>query len=438
MNVFLNEKKLNNIRELLDDPGLNRAVRKWSKEGIFEKSAIDLKVFETPFGSINLLYGPRQIGKTSSLKQFVSRLTDSETIIFQDCSTIIDRRDLAQTLGKLIAGKTTIVLDEVQETSGWHLALRSLHGEGQLKNCRIWCTGSEARHLLESGERLPGRKGSYKSLYARPWSFREFIDFFYPQLGTEIRSIDYRHINQKWLDDCKLDLKTQWNSYLICGGIPAVVSDYIVDGEISDYSWQTYIDWILGTWSKLRTPERSLRETCKRIFKSINSRTSFDALRKSTDIQSANTIKSLLEMQEDHFALRLLTRYSVEQNRFLPAKQKKIYPLDPFIAQVFYLIGEHTLRKFSEKITPQILDRLNETGFLAQMNRYERMPSVGYLYHDKTKSEIDFFFDETGFELKSRGSPTSKQREILKKCTNAFVMRSQYLPIMAYLIGEGR
>ena len=124
---------------------------------VMGKSAMPMRMFATDFGSISLLYGPRQIGKTFSLKTFLSHITDCDTVVYTDCSTIMDKQDLYVQVKETISGRTTVVLDEVQEVEGWYLALRSLRSEGLLEQCRVWCTGSEARHLLESGERLPGR-----------------------------------------------------------------------------------------------------------------------------------------------------------------------------------------------------------------------------------------------------------------------------------------
>jgi len=171
MRIIYNQKYISDFNILIDDPAINEAVSYWGKEGIFLKSSVDLRIFKTHFGSISLLYGPRQIGKTASLKLFLSRLTDSETVIYTDCSTILHKADLYDHLSKLIRGRTTLVLDEVQEVEDWHLALRTLYSEGRLKDCRVWCTGSEARYLLESGERLPGRRGEGKNIFFRQSNF---------------------------------------------------------------------------------------------------------------------------------------------------------------------------------------------------------------------------------------------------------------------------
>lgn len=435
MRIFINQKLTSNLNELTGDPSVNEATSIWGKEEVIKKSSIDLRIFNTPFGSISLLYGPRQIGKTASLKLFLSRLQDSETLIFTDCSTILHRGDLAAHLSGLISGRTTIILDEVQEVPGWHLALRSLFSEGKLEDCRIWCTGSEARYLIESGERLPGRKGEGKTIFARPWSFREYMDFFHPETTNPLASLHFRHVNQNWLDDQNLDWSLYWQEYLRTGGIPHAVGSFVKRGEIPDVLWRVYIDWILGTWSKVRTAERSLAALARRICETMNGRISYEALKKGTDIQSANTVRALLDLQEDHFSLQALTRFDPQKEKPLPSKLKKVYPLDPFLARIWSAIGWNIRRLYTES-TPSL--RLDECAFLTQTLRTEGSFPASYLYSDQTKSEVDFFFENCGFELKSGGNPTRNQKTLLKLCPQSFIVKKKQLPLMAYLVGEGR
>src|SRR3989344_7552988 len=108
MRIFINQKISSNINELMKDPSLSEAISIWGEEDIIKKSSIDLRLFNTPFGSISLLYGPRQIGKTASLKLFLTQVMDSDTLIFTDCSTILNKADLAEHLAQLIQGRTTL------------------------------------------------------------------------------------------------------------------------------------------------------------------------------------------------------------------------------------------------------------------------------------------------------------------------------------------
>lgn len=435
MRIFVNQQKINDINELLQDPSVIEVVSIWGKEGSYIKSSIDLRIFKTPFGSISLLYGPRQIGKTASLKLYLSRVEDSDTLIFTDCSTILNKADLAEHLASLIHNKTTIILDEVQSVSEWHLALRSLYSEGKLKNSRVWCTGSEARHLLESGERLPGRRGEGKVVFARPWSFREYMDFFHEGQTKKYQTIHYHHITQQWLEAQSIQWKPYWQQYCLTGGIPRAVGEMVKHQGIPDIVWRTYVDWILGSWSKLRTPERSLTALARRLCETLNCRVSFEALKQGTDIQSANTIKTLLDIQEDHFSIHVIPKFDLHKKKFLPSKLKKIYPIDPFIARIWAAIGWQVRRLYSQSQPPLHLD---ECSFATQTFRRIDSKPLSYLYSETTKSEIDFYFDNCAFELKSNGSPTPNQQKILKEAPQSFVVRKEKLPLIAYLVGEGR
>jgi predicted AAA+ superfamily ATPase len=260
------------------------------------------------------------------------------------------------------------------------------------------------------------------------------MDFFYEGYGQAYKTIQIRHVNQRWLDDQVIDWSDCWKNYCATGGIPHAVGEFHCRKAISDTTWRTYIDWIIGTWSKLRTPERSLAAVARRICETLNSRVSFETIKKGTDIQSANTVRSLLELQEDNFAIHVIPRYDLHKDKFLPSKLKKVYPIDPFIARVWAAIGWNIRRLFKESIPSLSLD---ECAFLTQTYRWSKGKEVGYLYSDTSKSEVDFYFDEIGFELKSNGHPTSKQLEILRQCPQAFVVNKEKLPLVTYLLGEG-
>ena len=118
---------------------------------------------------------------------------------------------------------------------------------------------------------------------------------------------------------------------------------------------------------------------------------SYESLKKGTDILSANTVKTLLDMQEDHFALRVLPRFDLQKGKFLPSKLKKIYPIAPYIARVWSSIG-WDVRRLYEQSLPELA--LDECGFLTQTYRWQEGPEVSYLYNQNTKAEVDFYFED--------------------------------------------
>ncbi|MBI4404877.1 MAG: ATP-binding protein [Deltaproteobacteria bacterium] len=282
---------------------------------------------------------------------------------------------------------------------------------------------------------MPGRKGEGLTIFARPWSFREYMDFFYPDETRSLRSFHYKHVTQEWLGAQQVSWRKMWDEYCVTGGFPRAIGEYRREGTVTDMTYKIYVDWILGSWSKLRTPERSLCALAKRLRETLNSRVSYESLKKGTDIQSSNTIRSLMEIQEDRFSVRSMTRFDPHKAKFLPSKLKKIYPLDPFIARVWAAIGDNIRRRYHVSVPAFPLD---ECAFQTQtLRRAEELPT-SYLYSETTKSEIDFFFDGLGFELKSNGKATPKQRELLKCCEQGFVLTKDKIPLMAYLVGEGR
>ena len=271
-------------------------------------------------------------------------------------------------------------------------------------------------------------------VFARPWSFREYADFFYAPMVEEFKILSLKDVTPEWIASHAGRLNQPWKEYLRCGGFPWVVAHFRRHGMVSDELFGVYRDWILGTWSRQRTPERSQYALAQRLVETLNSRVGNEALRRGTDIQSANTVRTLLEMQEDHFALRVVPRFDPQKKKFLPAKLKKIYPLDPFVARVWASIGGD-LRRLIDESLPELA--LSECAFQAQTYRYEGSSELSYLYSDATKSEVDFFWENRAFELKSRGRPTPKQRQLMSHAPLAFALSEETVPLAAYLVGEG-
>jgi len=105
--------------------------------------AID-KISFTPF-SLNFLFGPRQVGKSTALLLTIKRLLDEgvnpKAIFYYSCDMLADYRELDEVLGDFIKVKRMnnvrsayIFLDEITYPREWYRALKSRIDRGDKTN----------------------------------------------------------------------------------------------------------------------------------------------------------------------------------------------------------------------------------------------------------------------------------------------------------------
>ena len=164
-------------------------------------------------GYINLIYGPRRVGKTVLLQQLVQPLK-KEQIIWFDGDTQEARDSLSTTsqvsLSKLVNGKNYIVIDEAQRIPNIGLSLKILID--QFPDKTFYVTGSSSL-MLSRGlqEPLTGRTNKYRLF---PLSTKEMsgklqkhqissllenqlLDYHLPGVLDSIQKIGFKSVN--WL-----------------------------------------------------------------------------------------------------------------------------------------------------------------------------------------------------------------------------------------------
>lgn len=133
---------------------------------------------------VKILVGMRRVGKSCLLRLLRERIVsegtaaenvlyiDKESLEFDDLSTYQDLDARVASYFKGRSGRKTLLVDEVQEISGWEKAVASLLGQGDVD---IVLTGSNA-HLFSSelASRLSGR---YVQFPIQGLSFSEFLAF---------------------------------------------------------------------------------------------------------------------------------------------------------------------------------------------------------------------------------------------------------------------
>lgn len=139
---------------------------------------------------IQVLYGPRQVGKTTAIGQVLEQTDQPSHYASADQPTLRGQTWLEQQweVGRSLARRraAVLVLDEVQKVSDWSEVVKRLWDEDTRtgSKLRVVLLGS-SQLLLQRGlsESLAGR---FETLRAGHWSFAECADYFGWDLDTFI------------------------------------------------------------------------------------------------------------------------------------------------------------------------------------------------------------------------------------------------------------
>ncbi len=352
-------------------------------------------------GNIFSLRGPRQIGKTTLIKSLIAGLltsdTDEKSIFYWSCDNLVDYRELTELIREYIEFSNTfnikeryIFLDEISDIRNWQKAIKFLVDSGELNNSCIFLTGSHTLDVKYGFERLPGRTGKHgKDYLLLPLTFREFIDMVKPDITKKIgriNTLSKKDINKelKTTTPFQKDLKILFNKYLITGGFPLTINEFLTSGKIPDYVYDLYSSRIIGDIVKWRKQEKILKQVMRAAIQRQGTPISWDSLAKEAEIKSHKTISSYVEDLENMFVLSIL--YFIDLNKKIPVhgKNKKIYFSDPFIYHVF-----NKLTYFKTEVTPSLI----EATCVTHLERFLQTDSVFYW---KNKREVDVVLKTNG------------------------------------------
>lgn len=337
-------------------------------------------------GNIFTLRGPRQVGKTTMVKLLIKGLLENEdprSVFFWNCDELVDFRELSSVLREFLAfagqGDKYIFLDEISRVKDWQRSIKFLADAGELEHSSLLLTGSHTLDIKYGAERLPGRTGILgKNFTLLPLSFPEFISLVAPDLKLpKIKELRISEIN-KSVAAAKifnLELKAWFEKYLVTGGFPLVINEFLMHNEIPDYLLEIYLRWVIGDIAKWGKQERILIQLLKSLLLKQSTALSWDSLAKDAEIKSHKTVSSYVEVLENMFVLKTLYFLAREKKMLNYAKNKKLYFLDPFIYRVFN--SRIYYKEF--EITPALIEAV-------VVSHLDRQGEVSYW---KNKKEID-------------------------------------------------
>lgn len=229
--------------------GLDSEEKDWPRRSyysLFEALALDRSVRRAV-----VLIGPRRVGKTVMLRQFVHGLLDSGVrgidILYVSLDTpLYAGRSLEslvtlflETQGHGDTAKTWVLFDEIQYLKDWGVHLKSL--VDSYPNARFIASGSAAAALkMKSRESGAGR---FTEFVLPPLTFAEFLNFTGREAGLILPS--GRQGSFPWRCSDIEALNREFVDYLNYGGFPEAVLNPAVRNNPSRFLRQDVVDKVL-------------------------------------------------------------------------------------------------------------------------------------------------------------------------------------------------
>lgn len=152
---------------------------------------------------IQVLVGPRQVGKTTGLRQLLARISGSSHYANADDLLVTNRSWLLEQWQKalLLGDGTLLVVDEIQKIANWSEAIKSLW-DAHPRRLRVVLLGSSSLQI-QSGltESLAGR---FELTRIYHWTFSELKDAFgydlerYLLYGGYPGSVEFEADDDRW------------------------------------------------------------------------------------------------------------------------------------------------------------------------------------------------------------------------------------------------
>ncbi|PKP29879.1 MAG: hypothetical protein CVT99_15510 [Bacteroidetes bacterium HGW-Bacteroidetes-16] len=246
---------------------------------------------------IEVISGIRRCGKSTLMKQLIqARYQKTAYFNFEDSRVygfeVSDFPKLDEVMGKDIEA---YFFDEIQNVPGWEIFIRQLHD----RNEKVYLTGSNATLLSKDlGTRLTGRHIRHELF---PFSYEEFL--IYRQIENTVDSL---------------------NRYLLQGGFPEYLET--LQTEVLQNLLKDIVFRDISIRYAIRNTA-SLMDICLYLLSNIGKEISFNNLRKTFSVGSANTVSDYLSWLADAYLLFFLPRFSWSA-RSIAANPRKVYAID--------------------------------------------------------------------------------------------------------------
>jgi predicted AAA+ superfamily ATPase len=337
----------------------------------WEKSSFKWKprIVETFRWDANVIYslrGPRQVGKTTLLRlkirEFFRNGVDSRRMFYWACDQVESFEKLTSIINgyldwarRFSKDRLYLFLDEVSAVKDWQRSIKYLYDMGKLKDCLVVLTGSHSLDLVKATESLAGRRGEVDKLVDNipdkiflGAKFSEYVETRNVQILNVLRNLKLLSTRNRLrvlqgFAEGKIpdrihafrpyskELGGLLDDYLLTGGIPRAINNYVSRGVIPDIVYSDYVNLILRDITRWGGNEMFLRQIIQRVIETLSSQVSWNTLKDETEISTHDTARWYVDILKNSFVVSYI--YQLDKDKGVPRyrKAKKICFTDPFI-----------------------------------------------------------------------------------------------------------
>lgn len=321
------------------------------------KAVLDSKIGK---GKVLLLIGPRQVGKTTLLKNMLESVSTEKKVQFWNCDESDVRQFLSEAnsakLKSFVGNSDFIVIDEAQRVKDIGLTIKLLHDS--FPNVQLAVTGSSSLDLSNSiNEPLTGRKFEYNLF---PFSTNELVN--HTSMLEEMRLLKNR---------------------LVYGFYPDVVNNPGEEKEILTNIVNSYLYKDVFEFQDIRKSS-VIEKLVQALALQVGSEVSFNELGNLLGIDTV-TVQRYVDLLEKAYVIFHIRSYSRNVRNELK-KSIKIYFYDNGVRN-------SVISNFSPVDLRSDIGALWENFLISERiknNAYHNKNAKYYFWRTTQKQEIDF------------------------------------------------
>lgn len=349
------------------------------------KVVLDSKIGK---GKVLLLIGPRQVGKTTLLKNILTSISSEKKVQFWNCDESDARQFLSEAnsakLKSFVGNSDFIVIDEAQRVKDIGLTIKLLHDS--FPNVQLAVTGSSSLDLSNSiNEPLTGRKFEYNLF---PFSTNELVS--HTSMLEEMRLLKNR---------------------LVYGFYPDVVNNPGEEKEILTNIVNSYLYKDVFEFQDIRKSS-VIEKLVQALALQVGSEVSFNELGNLLGIDTV-TVQRYVDLLEKAYVIFHIRSFSRNVRNELK-KSIKIYFYDNGVRN-------SVISNFSPVELRSDIGALWENFLISERiknNTYHNKHAKYYFWRTTQKQEIDFIeeVDQNLFAYEFKYNP----KKVNSKCPVTF------------------